>query len=300
VRRARFLLPACTAAVAFSGGVNAEEFVKSYSVSGRPEVYLRADDGSVRVRPSDSSRVEFRVTYEGYTLGDTLTLETRQDGNRVELVERIHQSVSRAAFRNRRVDIEVLVPRDSDLRAETRDGAVHVSSINGLVHVRTGDGAVDVDGLSGKVDLRTGDGTIRAERVKGDVRLRTVDGAINGTGIDGRCEAWTGDGLVRISGRFDELNIASGDGNVEARALAGSVVSFPWSIRTGDGSVRVAIPDGLKADIDVATSDGGISLNAPVSVQGEIGSRRVRGALNGGGPEFRIRTSDGSVRVEGS
>jgi hypothetical protein len=138
------------------------------------------------------------------------------------------------------------------------------------------------------------------DRVKGEVRLRTVDGAIYGTDLDGRCEASTGDGTVRLAGRFEELNIASGDGNVEARVAPGSVVSFPWSIRTGDGSVRVAIPEGLKADLDAATNDGAITVTLPLTVEGEIRNRRVRGTLNGGGPELRIRTGDGFVRVEGT
>jgi DUF4097 and DUF4098 domain-containing protein YvlB len=306
VRRARFLTPASLALVAFAGGAHAEEFVKSYSVSGRTEVYLRADDGSVRVRPSDSAKVEFRVIYEGYTLNDNLTLEARQDGNRVELIERIQRFDSwkhdwkEREFGRRRINIEVRAPKDSDLRIETGDGSVHVSSMNGLVDVRTGDGFVDVSDLSGRVDVRSGDGAIQADRVKGDLRLRTTDGAINGTDLDGRLQAWTGDGQVQLTGRFDELNIASGDGRVVARATKGSVVSFPWNIRTGDGSVEVAIPDGLKADLDVATRDGRINLDAPVSVRGEIGRKRVRGELNGGGPTLRIRTSDGSVRVVGS
>jgi DUF4097 and DUF4098 domain-containing protein YvlB len=306
VRRARYLTPACLAVAAFAGSVHAEEFVKSYTVSGRTEVYLRADDGSVRVRPSDSAKVEFRVTYEGYTLNDNLTLESRQDGNRVELIERIHRLDSwkhdwkSFEYGKRRVTIEVRAPKDSDLRIETGDGSVHVSSMNGLVDVRTGDGAVDISDLSGRVDVRSGDGAIQADRVKGDLRLRTTDGAINGTDLDGRLQAFTGDGQVSLTGRFDELNVASGDGRVVARATKGSEVSFPWNIRTGDGSVQVIIPEGLKADLDVATSDGGIHLDAPVSVRGEISRKRVRGELNGGGPPLRIRTSDGSVRVGGS
>ena len=88
--------------------------------------------------------------------------------------------------------------------------------------------------------------------------------------------------------------------HVVARADSGSVMSFPWSIRTGDGSVEVDIPKGLKADLDAATRDGRISLSAPVSVEGEISNRRVRGRLNGGGPELRIRTGDGHVRVRGT
>lgn len=305
MHRARFFTPSiCLLALLAAGAagrVDAEEYVKSYPVSGRADVHVKADDGAVRVRPSSSAEVEFRVTYEGYTLGDSLTLESRQEGNRVELTERVYPSVGlMSGRRNRRVIIEVRAPKDSDLRLETGDGGVQVSSINGVVNVRTGDGAIDVTALSGKVDLRTGDGAIRAERVKGDLQLRTVDGAIYATDLDGKCYAWTGDGQVRLDGRFEELNVQSGDGGVIARVARGSVVSVPWSIRTSDGSVEVSLPESLKADIDIATNDGGISLHAPVSVQGEIGNRRVRGAMNGGGPALRIRTSDGSVRVRSS
>lgn len=53
----------------------------------------------------------------------------------------------------------------------------------------------------------------------------------------------------------------------------------------------------LKADLDISTGDGRISLTMPVTLQGKWGSSHVRGALNGGGADLLVRSEDGSIDV---
>jgi hypothetical protein len=69
--------------------VKAEEVVKSYAVSGRASVRVDTNDGSVRVTTGDNKQVEFRVEYQGYELGKTLRVDSRQDSDKVELTARI-------------------------------------------------------------------------------------------------------------------------------------------------------------------------------------------------------------------
>jgi DUF4097 and DUF4098 domain-containing protein YvlB len=299
MRFARRPLTFAVLAAGLASGAAAEEYVKSYPVAGRPTVHIRADDGNVRVIPSDEPRVEFRVTYEGYTLGEDLHIESRQDGNRVELTERIPSNV-RWGVTPRRISIELHTPRDADLTVETGDGTVEVSSLKGSIRVSSGDGSVRASQLSGNIELRTGDGDIRAQDLTGDLRLKTGDGRIDGSNLDGKCDAWSGDGGIRLMGRFDELRVRSGDGGVTAQAAAGSTIASDWSINTGDGAVELTLPKDLKADVDASTNDGRITLGMPVTVQGDFGDRKVRGAMNGGGPALRIRTGDGSIRINGA
>ena len=75
------------AAVAFLPGflavgtAQAEEWTKSYTVSARARVHVDTNDGSVRVTTGDSKQVEFRVSYNGYTLDKNLNITSRQDGS---------------------------------------------------------------------------------------------------------------------------------------------------------------------------------------------------------------------------
>jgi hypothetical protein len=71
-----------------------------------------------------------------------------------------------------------------------------------------------------------------------------------------------------------------------------------WSIATGDGPVTLRLAGPIAADVDARTNDGSISTDFPISVSGSWGRRRLHGALNGGGPPIRLRTGDGSIRLE--
>jgi hypothetical protein len=282
---------------------HAEDVVKSYTVAGRANVRVDTNDGSVRVTASDSKQVEFRVEYQGFELGKNLRVDSRQDGDKVELVARITGRWGIGfnwGHNSKRLHIEVRMPRDADLQVETGDGAVEAESINGKVNIHTGDGSVKANSLNGSIDLHTSDGSINVDALKGDIRLRTGDGSIEAHNLDGKVEADSGDGHIRLAGRFEALNVKTGDGSVNAQVLPGSKMATSWSLRTGDGSVDIVLPADFQADINATTGDGHISLGIPVTVEGTFSKSELRGKMNGGGQALTIHTGDGSIRLSKS
>jgi DUF4097 and DUF4098 domain-containing protein YvlB len=167
------------------------------------------------------------------------------------------------------------------------------------LEIHTGDGGIEVQPVSGRLNLSTGDGNITADGVQGEIRLHTGDGSIRATGLSGRLAADTGDGSMNVRGRFDVLDLRTGDGSIEAAAEAGSKVEAAWSLRSGDGSITVRLPEGLGAEIDAHTGDGGISLDKAVTVTGTIKENTLRGTLGPGGLPVKIQTGDGSIRLTG-
>jgi DUF4097 and DUF4098 domain-containing protein YvlB len=283
--------------------VHAEDVVKSFTVTGRANVRVETNDGSVRVTSSDSKQVDFRVEYQGYELGKNLRIDTRQDGDKVELIARVtgHWGINfNWGHNSRRLHIEVRMPREGDLQVDTGDGSVQAESISGTVRVHTGDGSVRANTLTGNIDLHTNDGSITVDTLKGDIRLHTGDGSIEARDIDGKVDADTGDGHIRIAGRFDTLNIKTGDGSVNAQVLTGSKMATSWNLRTGDGSVDIVLPGDFQADIDATTGDGHISLGIPVTVEGTFSKSQIHGRMNGGGQPLTIHTGDGSIRLSKS
>ncbi len=286
------------AAVAFAPRANATDWSKNYTVSGRANVRIDTNDGAVRVSTSDTKTVEFRVEYEGYELDKNLHIETRQNGDQVELIARVtgHWGFSWGT-RGRRLRIEVRMPKDADLNAHTGDGSVEASSINGNVTVQTGDGSIRANSLTGNIDLHTNDGSINVDTLKGDIRLHTGDGSIEARELDGKLNADSGDGHVRIAGRFEALNVKTGDGSVDTRVLPGSKMATSWNIRTGDGSVDLSLPGDFQANIDASTGDGHISVGLPVTVEGTFSNSQLHGKMNGGGQSLTVHTGDGSIRL---
>jgi len=241
----------------------ADEWSKTFTVSGRPELRIDTNDGSVNIRTWDRKEIEARVTTRGWRISPSeVHVIDHQNGDRVEIEVRIPHTHFIMDFGHRSVRVELQVP-------------VELSS-----DIHTGDGAITVDGLHGDTRLNTGDGHIEAYK------------------LDGRLNAQTGDGRVHVRGRFDLLNLHTGDGSIEAEVENGSKMSSEWTIRTGDGHITLRLPESFSADVDVHTGDGHIQSDLPVTVMGLRHENELRGKLNAGGAPLVIRTNDGSVRLE--
>lgn len=290
---------ALVATVAWVPRANATDWTKNYNITGRANVRIDTNDGSVRVTTSDAKTVQFHVDYEGYELDKNLHIEASQSGDSVELTARVvgHWGISFGWHNSRRLHIEVIMPRQADLDAHTGDGSVEAAAIEGRVKVYTGDGSIHANTLSGTIDLHTNDGSITVDTLKGDMRIHTGDGSIEARDLDGKLDADSGDGHVRIAGRFDALNIHTGDGSVDASVRAGSKMSTAWSVRTGDGSVEMGLPADFQANIDASTGDGHISSSLSLTVEGTFSNSQIHGKMNGGGQALTIHTGDGSIRL---
>jgi DUF4097 and DUF4098 domain-containing protein YvlB len=247
-------------------------------------VRIETNDGGVRVLTGAGyKQVTVRVEYSGYQPDRDFTIDSHQTGNRVDVNARLRDRWCVFCVTGRRsFKIELHIPADADLQIET------------------GDGGVDVEPINGNVDIHTGDGHIRVDGAKGAIRLRTGDGSIEAFRLDGQFDATSGDGHIRAEGRFDRVNVKTGDGPVDVRALAGSKLSSTWSIHTGDGSVSLAVPDSLQANINAHTNDGHVDVGIPLQMEGRAGKNAIRGKLNGGGEFVNISTGDGSIRLNRS
>jgi DUF4097 and DUF4098 domain-containing protein YvlB len=274
------------------------EYDKSYPVTGRPNVHVRTRDGGVRVVTSDTREVSFHVKYESSAGPDgNPQIDSRQRGDSVELDARFGSSSSFLPGGHRRMDIEVRMPRDADLQVESQDGGVDVAAVNGKVVIHTDDGGIRASQLNGTIEITSNDGGIHVDTATGEVKLHTDNGSIGVDHVDGKCQAVSNDGSIRVDGRFDSLDVRSGDGGVVARIESGSVPSSEWRVRTTDGSVHVALPPYFKANLDVTTNDGSVTVDSPFKVEGTVSHSKVEGALNGGGPTLVIHTTDGSIHV---
>ncbi|HKW56723.1 MAG TPA: DUF4097 family beta strand repeat-containing protein [Candidatus Acidoferrum sp.] len=290
---------ALLAVMAWAPQAKATDWTKNYTISGRANVRIDTNDGSVRISTGDTKTVQFRVEYEGYDLDRNLHIESKQDGDRVELIARVtgRWGFSFGWHNSRRLHIDVQMPKDADLDTHTGDGSVEASALNGNINVFTGDGSVRANTLTGTIVLHTNDGSINVDTLKGDIRLHSGDGSIEARDLDGKLVADSGDGHVRVAGRFDSLDLKTGDGSVDARVMPGSKMATTWNVRTGDGSVDLTLPGDFQANIDASTGDGHISLGMPVTIEGTFSNSQVHGKMNGGGPSLTVHTGDGSIRL---
>ena len=243
----------------------ADEWNKTYSLTGKPTLKVQSSDAAVIVSAWDKKTIEARVTTEGYKIGpDGIRVIEHQTGNIVEIEVRYPHHEIDFGWSHHNVEINVQVPKEAILNLHTGDGRIRVTGVKGDIDAWSGDGSQEVDSV---------DGTLRAR---------------------------TGDGRITVRGRFDALDLNTGDGRIEATALPNSRVSQDWSLHTGDGSVTLRLPANLSAEIDLHTSDGHINLDLPVEVTGKFGGNDLHGRMNGGGKLLSVHAGDGSISLERS
>ena len=261
----RFALVALGICLAAASLARADEWSKTYIITGKPDLRVETSDANIHVDTWDQKTIEARVTSTHYKIGEHgLRIEEHQTGDSVTL--EIHFPSVHFSFgtHSPRVDVEIHMPREGRVNLHTGDGAIRLANFKGEMDVQTGDGHQDIDSV---------DGTLRAR---------------------------AGDGHINAVGRFDVLELGTGDGRIEARALSGSAMTSSWTLHTGDGNVTLELPANFAADVDLHTSDGHIEVDVPVSVEGRLGQNNIHGKINGGGNLLTVHTGDGSIRLQKS
>jgi hypothetical protein len=279
----------CGCVVVDSQGHIARE-EKRFTVSGTPEVRLTTFDGAIEIRSGESKSVLVEIEKRGPTKEaiDKLEIESKQDGNRVEVtVKRPAGEVVVFGIGRMSASAKLIVtmPRDANVIA------------------RSGDGSIRVDDVRGRLELRTGDGSIRATDVGGQMIFGTGDGSVTIDNAEGDLDVDTGDGSVSVAGKLDLVKLHTGDGSITFRAEAGTAMKGDWSMTTGDGGVSLYLPTDFAAELDAHTGDG--AIRNELSIAGQDGERdrerrTLKGRLGAGGRTLRIRTGDGSVRLKTS
>jgi len=256
------------AALLFAQFATAEEWNKTFNLTGKPDLHVETSDAKVTVDTWDQNKIEAHVVVFGYKIGQGgIDIYDHQSGNSVALEVRFPHEVFHLGWEGhgRRVEIEIHMPRQ------------------------------------GNVDLKTGDGNIRLTGLKGEMTVTSGDGSQEIENVDGILHARAGDGHIRATGRFDGLSLHTGDGRIEATAQPDSTMKNEWDLHAGDGSVTLRIPEKFAANVDFETHDGHLNVDMPFTVSGgRVKDNVIRGTINGGGNLLTIHTGDGSIHVERS
>ncbi|MGB9180779.1 MAG: DUF4097 family beta strand repeat-containing protein [Pyrinomonadaceae bacterium] len=180
-----------------------DRVAKSFTTTGTPRVNIRTFDGSVTVRAWDKQEVSVNAIKRANTQQalQAISVRAEQSGDEINLVAEYDTAAGRRIMgvnfnNNSSVHMDVYVPRNVNLRAQS------------------GDGRICINGVSGELDVRTGDGSIMVRDGHGHMLANTGDGHVSITNFDGDLDARTGDGGMNLSGRFNQLSARTGDGSI--------------------------------------------------------------------------------------
>jgi hypothetical protein len=128
-----------------------------------------------------------------------------------------------------------------------------------------------------------------------NVDATTVNGAIELSGVNGKLELETTNGRIEVANCAGSLEASTTNGGIHAE-LVRLAKGQPLSFETTNGRIELTVPSDAAAEIDASTTNGSIHSDLPVATT-RISRNSLRGTINGGGTQLRLRTTNGGIDI---
>jgi DUF4097 and DUF4098 domain-containing protein YvlB len=273
-------------------------------VAPNARIVVRSTRGDITVRSSDEA--EIRVSgkknvrawsdNEAAQFADRVSVEVVKNGDGYE----IRPSGSNTGDSRLSFNMEIVVPKKSQVTVRNEKGDIVVSDIAGPVIIDNHHGDVDIRNTTGDVSIDMRHGDAKVADTKGDIKLAGKGGEVDVTSASG---GLTVDGefygpiradkiargvryisqrsdltLSQLSGHLElrsgNLEITDAPGNLQLRTNRYDVdvenVGGKAKIENRDGTIEVRSSSPPKDDIDITNANAIISLSLPATSSFEI------------------------------
>ncbi len=251
-------------------------FERNLTLNGKVDLTIATGAGSIHITPGSGNQIHiFGRVKSGWGADDDRVKQIadnppiEQTGNIVRIGTR-HENLH-----NISIDYEIQAPADAMLNAASGSGEVTDTGVGVNAKLSTGSGSIHASGLRGGFNLDTGSGSIYADQVgDGDVKAETGSGSIELRNLHGALKAQTGSGGIKVGGTPSES----------------------WKLETGSGSIELWT--GTAAfTLDAETGSGSVHSDREMTTTGTENHHHISGKVSGGGPEVRVQTGSGSIRI---
>ena len=234
-----------------------KEIVETYKVSEKTVLTLKNINGDVDITEWDKPGMEIKII-----------METRGGEKEFE-----------------KVDVKINPEEDFSvetiyLKKKTRVSVnfeIKVPSTVTIKEIETVNGIIKVYGSKGDMVLESTNGNISVSNVNGSISCETVNGNI--TAVENK-------GVVLLT---------TTNGNIKTDLY--SLPSDGININSVNGSINIAIKDGLAGNLQAETVHGKVNVT-DLNIK-EIESTKIfyRGTLGTGGPDIKIETVNGNISI---
>ncbi len=250
----------------------AERFQRSFTLASGGTLDVDNYKGAIHVSGSDSNQVVVNVykKFEGKDSDRKWWMENVQvnfqnNSNSVSVEVKYPTQFCMFCWQNYEasVELEIRVPRQSNVKVDSYKPDIRISSIHGDVRVKSYKSPITIESTTG---------AIRIDTYKDSIKLSNVD----------------------VHGVL-EVKSYKADAEISARGLGETA-----TLESDKGSIVLRIPNNTGLDVDYS---GGrhsrfhtdFALNART---GKNFGDEVHGTINQGGTHLRLRTEKGSVSIE--
>jgi hypothetical protein len=275
----------------------------SFALPRNAVIDITLRTGRMVVRGTDRSTAELRSDGQRYELrssGVGVTLAARDDRR---------DDDSNRDRRNRRdsrdANLELTVPRGVRLVISAGSAEVDVQDISGDVEVHALSGDVQLRSIGGRAIIETLSGDVLLAGGATGVRVTTMSGDIELRGVRGTAAVHTTSGDVTLDvERATQVDVETVSGEITVEGDLVDDAHVQLAAHSGDITLR--IPESARGSMEVATYNGDLTSNRPLTLMaGTVGGRNrgERGMQRyefggGGAARLLISTFSGDIRFD--
>ena len=221
-----------------------------------------------------------------YTVSPGATLEVRETNGKIRVEAASGDTIEVRATRIAKSQTEEAAQAAlKDFTIKETAGADRVeldSSQSGIQHALHPSIRVDYEikvPRSINVTIKTTNGSVDVLGIAGALRIDGVNGRVSATGLGSSAEVST------VNGQLNLEFVSLGEAGVRCKTMNGQIV--------------VTIPAASKATIAARVVNGVVRAENLALQASEDSRRRLEATVGGGGPEIRLETTNGEIRIVG-
>lgn len=321
----------------FEGFGNPYSYTEEVVQPAKPgsQISINTDRGDIIVQPEDISEVRVQVKKSARAF-EAEDAERRAKSVRVVIQEvpggyEILPKVDSDNQRGVRVDLEVHIPKKSNVKAKTERGDIRISGVQGSVSVNSARGDVEIRNTLGEVTVEMRRGDVRVVDSKGKVRISGRGSEIEVSDVAE--EAFIqGEfyGPIRVKNVAKEVHFLSqrtdmtvtqlpgrlemGGGTTEVYDTPGNIslvtrerdvvlenVSGRIKVGNRRGDVKVLLRQAPTEPLDISNESASVELAMPANSTFEMIASSRQGEVESDfeGPELKLRSDEKNSALEG-
>jgi DUF4097 and DUF4098 domain-containing protein YvlB len=249
----------------------------------RGTVMVTCPQGAVIVTGSDRNEIKVRARTENGAIRFT------SNGTRATLEPASGRGCNDGRF-------EITVPAGARVSARSWSGSVSVKGVHGDLETRTQSadvdirdaGRIDVESLSGDVTIQTVNGESMIHTVSGDITLGAARGDVEIETVSGDID------LQDVVAKQIRTHTTSGDVEFSGQILPDGRYEY----NTHSGEIRLSLPADVGAQLSIATFNGGIESDFPITLRaGDHENKRLNFTLGQGTARISAETFSGDITL---
>lgn len=128
--------------------------------------------------------------------------------------------------------------------------------------------------------------------------IADTNGSLEVTGVSGSLKLDTTNGRITLERCAGDIDAETTNGSIHAELLAVNA-GRPTRLETTNGGIHISVPRNAGFAVDAENTNGSIETDVPVATTSQR-KHELRGAINGGGSQLRLRTTNGSISIGAS